>query len=296
MAQQLLNAIVLGSILTLFSVGLSLAWGTLDVLNLAHGALFVFAGYLVFELSNASSLPLIPTLLIALIGAGLAAMAIELIAFRRIRTKFVNRRHAELAMLIASLGASTVITQFVADQTGSQIFAAREGFFTTNVYEVLGLRISNIQIAIVVTALVVAFLLDFWIRRSRQGRAIRSVAFDPGTSSLLGIDVNRLAAGTMFLSGALAGLAGVLLSLNTAGQDTSIGHQYLLTAFAILIVGGVGSLRGAVVAAYSIALVQTAVVAYGPGNYRDGVAFLLILIVLLVRPQGLFARPRTNRA
>jgi branched-chain amino acid transport system permease protein len=100
----------------------------------------------------------------------------------------------------------------------------------------------------------------------------------------------------MFVAGLLAGLAGVLLAVNIGGEDVTVGQDYLLTAFAILIVGGVGSVRGAIAAAYLIAIAETAVVAYGPSNWRDGVAFLLILLILLVRPQGLFARRRFERA
>jgi branched-chain amino acid transport system permease protein len=156
-------------------------------------------------------------------------------------------------------------------------------------------RVTNIQVIIVVVAILVAVGLELWIRRSRQGRAIRALAYDPGTAELMGVNVNLLAAGTMFVSGALAGLAGVLLAVNISGQDVLTGEYYMLTAFAILIVGGVGSIRGAVIAAYLIAIAETAVVAYGPSQYRDGVAFLLILLILLVRPQGIFARARVQR-
>ena len=110
--------------------------------------------------------------------------------------------------------------------------------------------VTNIEIVIVVVTVVVAIALDVWVRRSRTGRAVRSIAFDPATSGLLGIDVNRLAALTMFVAGALAGLAGVLLAVYVGAEDTTTGQAYMLTAFAILIVGGVGSVRGAIAAAF----------------------------------------------
>jgi branched-chain amino acid transport system permease protein len=296
MAQQLVNAIVLGSVLTLFSLGLSLAWGTLDVLNLAHGALFVFAGYLAYELTKSTSLPFVPILVIAMAGAGAAAVVMELVTFRWIRSRFTVKRQAELSMLVASIGASIIVNQFVANRTGNQGFSPGERLFAVHRYDVIGLKITNIQILIVVATVLIAIALDLWVDRSRHGRAIRALAYDPGTAELLGVNVNVLSAATMFLSGALAGLAGVLLAVNIAGQDIATGEYYLLTAFAILIVGGVGSIRGAMLAAYLIAIAETAVVAYGPAEYRDGVAFLLILLVLLVRPQGLFARRRFQRA
>ncbi len=296
MAQQLVNAIVLGSVLTLFALGLSLAWGTLDVLNLAHGALFVFAGYLTFELAKSGDLPFLVILVVSMAGAGAAAVVLELIAFRRIRSRFTVKRQAELSMLVASIGASIILNEFISNQTGDQAFSPGPNAFGVEAFSVGSIRITNIQVIIVVVAIVVAVALELWIRRSRQGRAIRAVAYDSSIAELMGLNVNLLAAATMFVSGALAGLAGVLLAINISGEDVATGEYYMLTAFAILIVGGVGSIKGAIVAAYLIAIAETAVTAYGPAQYRDGVAFLLILVVLLLRPQGIFARGRFQRA
>lgn len=294
--QQLINALVYGSVLTLFSLGLSLAWGTLDVLNLAHGSLFVFAGFLTYELTTHTSMPFVLVLLISMIGAGLASAAMELAAFRHIRNRFRIKRQAELSFLVASIGASTILDTIVSNKSNNTPFGPAAGSFHVHSYTLGSARITNIQIIIVVVAVIVAVAMDVWVRRSRQGRAVRSVAYDGVTSSLMGVNVNLVAAGTMFVAGLLAGLAGVLLAVNIGGEDVTTGQDYMLTAFAILIVGGVGSIRGAVASAYLIAAAETAVVAYGPANWRDGVAFALILLILLVRPQGLFARRRFERA
>lgn len=294
--QQLINAVVFGSVLTLFSLGLSLAWGTLDVLNLAHGSLFVFAGFLAFELTSHTQIPFALVLVISMIGAGLASTAMEVLAFRYVRSRFRVKRQAELSFLVASIGASTIIETVVSNKTNSTPFAPASSSFHVHSYHVGPARITNMQIIIVVVAVIVAIALDLWVRRSRQGRAVRAVAYDGVTSSLLGVNVNLVAAATMFVAGLLAGLAGVLLAVNISGEDVGVGQDYMLTAFSILIVGGVGSIRGAVTSAYLIAAAETAVVAWGPANWRDGVAFALILLILLVRPQGLFARRRFQRA
>jgi branched-chain amino acid transport system permease protein len=294
--QQLINALVFGSVLTLFSLGLSLAWGTLDVLNLAHGSLFVFAGFLAYELTTHTGIPFVLVLVISMLGAGLVSAAMELLAFRHVRTRFRLKRQAELSFLVASIGASTIIETFISNKSNNTPFAPAPGSFTVHSYKLASARITNIEIIIVVVAVIVAVAMDMWVRRSRSGRAVRAVAFNDVTASLMGINVNRVAAATMFVAGLLAGLAGVLLAVNIGGEDVSTGQDYLLTAFAILIVGGVGSVRGAVAAAYLIAIAETAVVAYGPANWRDGVAFALILLILLVRPQGLFSGRRFQRA
>lgn len=293
--QQLVNAIVFGSVLTLFALGLSLAWGTLDVLNLAHGSLFVFAGFLAYEFSSHVHMAFVFLVLSCMVATGLVAAFMELVAFRHVRLRFPTKRQAEMSMLVASVGFSTMLDTIVANQTSDSSFGPAASAYSVSYTKIGSVVITNIEVVIVVVTLFVAIALDQWVRRSRTGRAVRSIAFDPATSGLLGIDVTRLSAMTMFVAGALAGLAGVLLAVYVGAEDTTTGQAYMLTAFAILIVGGVGSVRGAIAAAFFVSVAETAVVAYGPSNWSNGVSFLLILIVLLVRPAGLFARTRFQR-
>jgi branched-chain amino acid transport system permease protein len=279
--QQLVNAIVFGSVLTLFALGLSLAWGTLDVLNLAHGSLFVFAGFLAYEFSSHVHMAFVFLVLSCMIATGLAAAVMELVAFRHVRLRFASKRQAEMSMMVASIGFSTMLDTIVGNQTQDTSFGPAATAYTVSRTTIGSVTITNIDVVIVVVTVIVAVALDQWVRRSRTGRAVRSIAFDPATSSLLGINVNGLAALTMFVAGALAGLAGVLLAVYVGAEDTTTG--------------GVGSVRGAIAAAFFISIAETAVVAYGPSNWSNGVAFLLILLVLLIRPAGLFARTRFQR-
>ncbi|ODU07047.1 MAG: hypothetical protein ABS81_02890 [Pseudonocardia sp. SCN 72-86] len=295
MLQQLVNALVLGSVLLLFSLGLSLAWGTLDVLNLAHGALFIFGGYLGFEMGRSTDLPFAAVLVLSMVGAGLASALMEVVSFGPIRSRITNKRQAELAILVASLGASIVLGRLIGYWTDDAIFSPSPDLLRVERYDLPGFALTNIEIIITVTAVIVAVGLAVWVRRSRQGRAVRALAYSPGTAELMGINVRLLAVMTMFISGALAGLAGLLLSFKISGEDVATGEAYMLAAFAVLIVGGVGSILGATILAYALAFVQTAISAYGPGGYATGVAFALIFIFLLFRPQGLFARGMTER-
>jgi branched-chain amino acid transport system permease protein len=291
----LVNAITFGSVLTLFALGLSLAWGTLDVLNLAHGSLFVFSGFLAYEFSSNVHMAFVFLVISCMIATGLVAAVMELVAFRRVRLRSPTKRQAEMSMMVASIGFATILDTIVSNKTLDTSFGLAAGAYTVTSSTIGSVVITNIEIVIVVVTVVVAVLIDQWVRRSRSGRAVRSLAFDPATSGLLGINVDLLAALTMFVAGALAGLAGVLLAVYIGAEDTTTGQGYMLTAFAILIVGGVGSVRGAIAAAFFVAIAETAVVAYGPSDWSDGVAFLLILLVLLIRPGGLFARRTFQR-
>lgn len=296
MAQQLLNALVLGSILLLFSLGLSLAWGTLDVLNLAHGAIFILGGYLGYAIGKYYDLPFVVMLLFAMIGSGVVAAFLELIAFGVIRRRITNKRQAELSVLVASLGASIALNQIIANRTQNQSFSPSQRLLKVQSYGVVGIRITNIEIIILAVTLGVGVALGWWIRTSRQGRAARGLAYSAATAELMGINVRMLGLRIMFLSGALAGLAGFLLAFHIAGENTDTGGTYMLSAFAILVLGGVGSVLGATIAAYVIAIAETMVVAYGPAGYANGIAFVLIFIMLLVRPQGIIARVKAERA
>jgi branched-chain amino acid transport system permease protein len=276
-------------------MGLSLAWGVLDVLSLAHGALFVFGGFVAHEFSARWNVPFPLLVLLGVVGSGLLAVVIEEVAFRQIRARFAAQRQRELSMLAASIGAGAIIEHFISKETAANVFAVAPSF-SIHFYRAGSVQVSNIQLLIVGSLVVLAGCLDWWILRSRSGTAVRAIAFSPKISPLLGIDVGALAMMTMFVSGGFAGLAGVLLGVSTSGLEASTGHSYLVIGFAVVILGGVGSVRGVLVAAYLVAVAQTAIVAYGPGGFRDAVAFVLILLVLLLRPQGLFARKRVIRA
>ena len=288
MLQQLLNAMVLGSVFLLFSLGLSLAWGTLAVLNLAHGAVFVLGAFAAYELSKAGSSSPVLIVLVSMAAGGLAAAALEVIAFGPIRRRAANKQQSEFGVLVASLGGATIIGYFIDHATQAQIFS--QSAVKASIYEVGGLHFSNIDVMIILVALIVAALLHSGINRWRTGRAVRAVAVDPVTAGLMGINVTWLAIGTMFVSGALAGLAGTLLAFSSSGMTIATGEAYMISAFAILVVGGVGSVVGAVIVSYALAIVQTAVVAYGAPEFQTAVTFGLILIFLIFRPSGLFAK------
>lgn len=295
MLAQLVNAIVLGSVLLLFSLGLSLAWGTLDVLNLAHGALFILGGYVGYRIGQSAAWPLWIVAIAAMLASGLAAAVLEVIAFGPVRSRFKNRRQAELAVLVASLGGSIVLGQLITNWTNGAIFAPSARIFAAHIYSWGSLRIGDIDIIIMAVAVAAATALHLWVGRSRQGRAVRAMACAPRTAALMGINVWRLGIQTMFLSGALAGLAGLLVAFRISGETTATGDTYLLSAFSIIVVGGVGSIAGAAIASYAVAIAETAIVAYGPSGYSTGVAFGLIFLFLIFRPQGLFARRSAAR-
>ncbi len=295
-ANQIIDALALGSVYALFALGLSLVWGILDVLNLAQGALFLLGPFTAYEVARALPMPLVAVLPIAMVVTGLVSVALEVGIFRYVRRSVDDRKRRELTMLITSIGAAAIITQVVANKTGDTIFYIPRKVFQPVTYTIGSkVHVTNLDVILLVLALALGVALAQWVRRSRHGRALRAVAFDVRTSGLFGVSADRLAALTLFVSGALAAAAGVLFSLSVGGIDSSVGDGYLLTAFAVVILGGVGSIAGTVIGAFLVAGAETAVIAAGVGQWQNAVVFGVILLVLALRPEGLFRAQRTQR-
>jgi branched-chain amino acid transport system permease protein len=297
LAQQLLNAITLGSIYMLFAIGLSLSWGILNILNLAHGAILMAGALSVYWVAkDVGDLPFVVMLPLAMIICGSIAVLLERIAFRPIRRRVADLHASELAMLIASVGAASIIVAIGEKETANAVVSVGPDVFTVTSTTIFGLRITNIEIIVVILAIGLSALLAWFVKSTRHGRALRALAVDPYMSGLLGVSPDRMAGLTMFVSGAIAGAAGVLLAIQLDGFDAHMGDSLLLKAFAVIILGGVGSIAGAVAGAYLLAFIETMMIAYVAGGLQDGVAFALIIVLLLLRPQGLFSRGSWQRA
>ena len=292
--QQVINGTVLASIYVLFSLGLTLSWGTLNVLNLAHGALFMFAGFSAHLVTKDLELPLAALIPICMVIAGLLTVTIEVVVFRQIRRRTPDERQAELLMLIASVGLAAIPVTIAQNDTHDSPFGLQSSYRTI-VYEVGNFRISNTQVIIVVLAALLTVALGLWVKLSRSGRALRALAYDAETCGLMGISSRWLAAVTMFVSGALAGLAGLLLIVYLGTLTPESGEHLLVKGFAIIILGGVGSVWGTLAGGLVLATAETLVLTHTSGGYTDAVAFGLIILVILLRPQGLIPRQRVDR-
>ena len=297
MAQQLVNAIALGSVYTLFSLGLSLSWGILNILNLAHGAIFMFGAMAAYTVTDGGGdLPLVVVLVIAAaVCAGLAAL-LELLAFGPIRRRSRDEHDIEMRTLIASIAATSILVAIGEMITEHESVGLSRDVFEVKRFEFIGLNITNIQVILLVISLALSAALVWFIRSTRHGRALRAVAFDRKTAGLLGVSSGRLGMQAIALSGALAGIAGVLLMIYIGAADARFGESLLLKAFVVIILAGVGSLEGAVLFAFALAIIETMVQYYLSADLRDAVSFALIIVVLLFRPQGLLTRGAVQRA
>jgi branched-chain amino acid transport system permease protein len=296
--QQLVNAVVLGSIYSLFALGISLTWGGLNVLNVAHGAIFMFAAFCCYLLTQRANVHLPLGLLIVfgvLVGA-VAELLLDLLAFRPIRRRVADSRAGEQAMMVASVGLAAIPVAIAQVITVDSPFGITAQTITTSVYRWGAVYVTEIEIIIVITSLCLGIFTALWLAHTRGGRALRALSVDAETASLMGISQNRLSALAMMASGATAGLAGIFLAMFLTSIAPETGQDLLLEAFAAVVLGGVGSIWGTLVGAYVLAAGETVVVATTSGSWTDAVSFGIIIIVLLIRPSGLFGRQAVDRA
>jgi len=297
--EQLINAIVLGGVYCLFAMGLSLTWGTLNVLNLAHGAVFMFSAFTCYLITQRADLhlPIAVVLVVAVVAGALMELCLDLVVFRQIKRRSKTQGEAELSMLIGSIGASAILVTIAEQQTADTSFTVTAAPVKASVYHLgSGVYVTNIEIVITVVALALTVGFALWIQRSQMGRAMRAIAYDAPTSGLMGISEGRMSALAMAISGGTAGAAGVFLTLYLDSLTADSGSDLLLKAFAVVVLGGVGSMWGTLIGAFILAGGETLVTATTSGIWTSAVSFGLIIAVLLVRPSGLFGRVKGLRA
>jgi branched-chain amino acid transport system permease protein len=292
MEQQLLNGLFSGSIYALFAIGYTLVFGVLDILNLAHQAVFMVGAFVALELMLGWHFPFWLALTAAAAVAGLAGAAIERVAFRPLR----GRPDAYFSSLISSLATATIIEAVVLQVYGPNLRRFPPAAFPATIYRAGDVRVSPLQITILLLSLALTVALQVLLHHSGTGRAIRAVAENPRAARVLGIDVDRVIRLTFVISSALGGLAGVLFGVAFNGIDPSLGHAVELKGLAVIILGGMGSIPGAVLGGYLLGLTEVATVAQLGSAYRDVAAFIVLFLVLLVRPRGLLGHRAVREA
>ena len=256
-----------------------LIFGVMGVINFAHGELFMLGAYVVVALYTGLEMPFVLVAALALVFVGCVGLLMEFTMFRPLRSN-------PLGGLVASIGFLVVLQALV-----SMGFGVRMEHVPPVTQEVIvfseKIRLPVQRLAVIVAA--VAFLGALWLflRRTRFGWALRASAQDPEAAALQGISIRKTSMMAMFIGGALAGVAGALTA-PLISVNPNMGHSVIVAAFIVIIVGGVGSLEGAVVAAFAYAFVHTAVTTIWDGVIADIVGLLLMLGVLIVKPTGLF--------
>ena len=295
MAQDLVNALALGSLYLLFGLGMSLAWGTIGVLNFAHGSIFMFAAFSAHLLVQQTPLPMPAMVAVGMVVGAVLSLLVQVLAFEPIQRRASDPHEAELQVLVGGIGIAIVPLAIAQRATLSAPFGFSGSTFQVVSWDLGVVRVTNVAVVAIVAALGLAALIGWWLRAARPGLALRAIGVDAEVASMMGVDRRRLALLTMAVAGGLAGLAGVLLTYYLGSIAPETGDAFLLKAFAAIILGGVGSIAGVVIGAVVLAGIETLVLVTTSGTWAPAIAFGVIFLMLLVRPNGLLGRQEVRR-
>ena len=279
--QQLINGVMLGSIYSLIAIGYNLILGVLDMITLAHGDVFMLGGFLGLFLVL-SGVPLVLAFVGAMIAAGFISIICERLCFNPLKKASI------LAPLVSTIAFGMVLQNIAGQVWGSQATAFPRSYIEGTTFHLGSVSISTVQIAILCIALLLMVGIDLLINKTKLGRAVRAVSEDPETASLMGVSTRNIVLFTFMLAGALAGAAGMLVFLTFGQMDPYTGSKLGLFAMVAIVIGGMGSIRGAMVGGLILGMVEIMNAAYFMGSIRDIVFFGVMLVFIMVRPQGLF--------
>ena len=292
MGQQIVNGLFLGSIYALFALGYTLVFGVLDILNLAHQAVFMICAYVALVLVVHLHMPMFAALPVAVLAGGLMGILVDRVAFKPLR----GRSDSNIAGLISSIALATILEAAVLQVFGPDVERFPFGAVPTRSLKIGGAVVSELQIVIIAIALAMLLGLTWLLRRTRLGRRIRAVAESPKAARVLGVDVDRVIAASFFLSSALGAAAGVLFGLAFNNVAPDMGRSVELKGLAVIVLGGMGSMPGAALAGLALGLLEVFTVAWIGSSYRDAVAFGVLFLVLVLRPRGLLGSAALREA
>jgi len=284
--QQLLNGVVVGSVYALFALGFTLLFGVNHIMNMAYGSVFMWGAFAGLYTVTALEAPIYVALLVAMVTGGLVSVALDLVAFRPLR----RRNAPEFSAIVSSIGADLVLLTIAQKASNTAVMRFPFDAFPIVVFNMFGLRVRLLQLVIMGLVVAMVFGLMWSLYRTRFGQHVRCVAYSEQTSRLLGINPGPVNMQVFMISGALAGMAGVLIGLVFNSVHFGMGEPLLMRAFVIIILGGLGSIPGALIAGLAIGIVQTLSVAYVSSGVAEAIVFIALFIVILVRPTGLFGQ------
>ena len=289
--QQVINGLFLGSIYALFALGYTLVFGVLDILNLAHAAVFALASFAALFLVG-HGLHILLAFPLAVLFAGLIGLLLERVAFRPLRA----RADSNISGLISSIAMATIFEALALWIWGPNVSRFPFGTIPELQFQVAGAVISRLQVTIIAVAVGIFLALWWLVTRTRLGREIRAVAESPRAARILGVNVDRVIAASFFVSSALGGAAGVLFGLAFNAIQPDMGRSVELKGLAVIILGGMGSMTGAVLAGFALGLTEVFVVAHLGASYRDAVSFAGLFLILVLRPRGLLGQAALREA
>jgi len=294
--QHIINGLSIGSIYGLVALGYTMVYGILQLINFAHGDIYMLGAFFGFYFAHHLNFADKPSfvgasivLVLSMIACGLVGFIIERLAYRPLR------HMPRINLLITAIGVSLLL-----ENGGQLLFGVNPKFFPEMIERVTlfsfgEISISNFQVIVVGVSLSLMILLQVVIFRTKVGKAMQAVSFNHTTASLMGINTDRIISFTFVLGSMLAAAAGILVGLSYPKIDPLMGILFGLKAFVAAVLGGIGSIPGAIVGAMIMGLSEEMVVGYLSATYRDAIAFLLLILILLFKPTGILGKRSSEK-
>ena len=285
MIQQIINGISLGSIYALIALGYTMVYGIIKLINFAHGDIYMVGAYIGFAVITFLKLGFFPALILSMLLCSILGVVIEKVAYKPVRNS------TRIAALITAISVSLFL------EYGMMYFVKPDTRTFPNVLPNKQLKIFNTSavldiknIYIILITISLMLLLQYVIHKTKVGKAMRAVSLDRDAAELMGIDINKTISNTFAIGSALAGAAGVLVGIYYNSINPLMGVAPGLKAFVAAVIGGIGIVPGAVFGGFFLGIIETMISAFGGSLYKDAVAFAILIIVLLLKPNGFFGK------
>jgi branched-chain amino acid transport system permease protein len=300
--QQLINGLTLGGVYALIALGYTLVYGVLQILNFAHGDVYMvgaFIGYFVmiaFGGPVASSIPgplmIFLMFAVSMLGTGVLGVVIEKFAYRPLRNS------SRIAPLISALGVSILLQNAALLIFGSTVrtYDTPSYIPSTAGFAVGDVTVDAIRLMVLILSLILMFALGRWVNKTQVGRAMRAIAVDKDAAVMMGIDIDKVIRWTFFVSAALAGAAGIMNGLLLRGVSNGMGFIPGLKGFTAAVLGGIGSIPGAMLGGLVLGVLEAMTQGYLSTNFSDTYTFILLIAIMLIRPNGLLGKKMIRKA
>ncbi|HCU43298.1 branched-chain amino acid ABC transporter permease [Leuconostoc falkenbergense] len=286
--QQVINGLMLGSVYALLALGYTMVYGIIKLINFAHGDIYMLGAYFGYFFIKVLHLNFFIALILAMAVSAVIGVLIEYIAYRPLR------HSPRIAVLISALGISFLLENGMTYLYGSDQRSFPQAIKTVQ-YHFYGIQVSNIQLIIAVTSVVLMLLLTYVVKRTKMGRAMRAVSADPDAATLMGININHTISFTFAIGSALAAAGGVLIGLYYNSIDPLMGMTPGLKAFVAAVLGGIGIIPGAAVGGWLIGILETMVQATSFSAYKDAVVYAMLIVILLIKPTGILGKNKREK-
>lgn len=279
---QLINGLQTGSVYALVALGYSMVYGIIKLLNFAHGDIIMIGAYMVYYAIATFALPPVVAIVLAVAVSTLLGVTVEKVAYTPLRSA------PRLSLLITAIGIS-----FLLENGAQLLFGADQKSMSPMIngsFAIGGVNISNAAIVTILVSLVIMIVLNIVVNKTKAGKAMRAVSEDMGAAQLMGISLNRTISMTFAIGSALAGVASVLYLCAYPQASPTMGSMLGIKAFVAAVLGGIGSIPGAMIGGFTIGILEALVAAVGLSMWKDAAVFLVLIIVLLLKPTGFLGK------